>query len=198
MAALKIREFQFPIKDCNQTCFPLRIGLKWSHFSGYNKNLLMLRLSKLTDYAVVIMAYLSQYPGLAVNAKSIAEYTGIALPTTSKLLKRLSHEGLLRANRGIKGGYQLAYPATNISLGTVIQTLEGQIALTECSHNTRVCCLEKQCTIRDNWRRISLFIQSMLMHISLADLIQPFKQSQLAALLNTEHSLHHLVPENNP
>jgi FeS assembly SUF system regulator len=153
----------------------------------------MLRLSKLTDYAVVIMAYLSQHPGLAINAKSIAEHTGISLPTTSKLLKRLSHEGLLQANRGVKGGYQLAYPARDISLGTVIQTLEGQIALTECSHATLACALEKQCTIRDNWRRISAFIQTTLMHISLADLTQPLKRSQLEAI-KTDYSLH-LLPE---
>ena len=155
----------------------------------------MLRLSKLTDYAVVIMAYLSQHPGLAINAKSIAKHTGISLPTTSKLLKRLSHEGLLQANRGIKGGYQLACPATDIALGTVIQTLEGQIALTECSHHTRSCHLEKQCTIRDNWRRISAFIQATMMHISLADLIQPLKRSQLERL-KIENPLH-LLPENN-
>ena len=154
----------------------------------------MLRLSKLTDYAMVIMAYLSQHPGLAINAKSIAEQTGISLPTTSKLLKRLSHEGLLQANRGIKGGYQLAYPATEISLGTVIQTLEGQIALTECSHTLLSCSLEKQCTIRDNWRRISAFIQTTLMHISLADLSQPVK---LCAFEAKENPLH-LLSENNP
>ncbi len=154
----------------------------------------MLRLSKLTDYAVVIMAYLSQHPGLAINAKSIAEQTGISLPTTSKLLKRLSHEGLLQANRGIKGGYQLAYPATAISLGTLIQTLEGPIALTECSHNTRACGLEKQCMIRDNWRRINTFIQTTLMRISLADLSQPLKLD----LLETRENPLPLLSENHP
>jgi FeS assembly SUF system regulator len=157
----------------------------------------MLKLSKLTDYAVVIMAYLSQHTGLAINAKSIAKHTGISLPTTSKLLKRLSHEGLLQANRGIKGGYQLAYPATDILLGTVIQTLEGPIALTECSHHTRTCGLEKQCMIRDNWRRISAFIQSILMQISLADLIQPLKLSHLETFLKTDNFLP-LLAENNP
>ncbi len=139
----------------------------------------MLRLSKLTDYAVVIMAYLSSHPGLAINAKQVAEHTGIAVPTTSKLLKHLSHQGLLQANRGIRGGYQLAYPAEDISLGTLIQTLEGPIALTECSHQTRRCNLAQQCTIRDNWRRISAFIQMTFMQISLADLIQPLKRGHL-------------------
>ncbi len=157
----------------------------------------MLRLSKLTDYAIVIMAYLAQHPGLAINAKTIAEHTGIALPTASKLLKRLSHDQLLFANRGVKGGYQLALLATDISLGQLIQTLEGQIALTECNHTALQCTLERQCTIRDNWRKIGNFIQNTLMHISLADLILPLNVMQLEALLKTTQSLY-FVPENIP
>ena len=150
----------------------------------------MLRLSKLTDYAIVIMAYLAQHPGLAINAKTIAEHTGIALPTASKLLKRLSHDQLLFANRGVKGGYQLALLATDISLGQLIQTLEGQIALTECNHTALQCTLERQC-------RIGAFIQNTLMQISLADLISPLNLMQLEALLKTTQPLH-FVPENTP
>jgi FeS assembly SUF system regulator len=141
----------------------------------------MLRLSKLTDYALVIMAYLAKHPGSASNAKHIAEKTGISLPTASKLLKRLSGQQLLLAQRGIKGGYQLALPASDISLGKIIQSLDGPIALTECSHVNHPCSVEKQCTIRDNWRRISAFIQDTLLHISIADLIKPLK---LDSLLN--------------
>jgi FeS assembly SUF system regulator len=157
----------------------------------------MLRLSKLTDYAIVIMAYLAQHPGLAINAKTIAEHTGIALPTASKLLKRLSYNQLLFAHRGVKGGYQLAGLATDISLGKLIQTLEGQIALTECNHTALQCTLERQCTIRDNWRKISTFIQNILMHISLSDLIQPVNAMKLDELLKTTPPLH-FVPENTP
>lgn len=135
----------------------------------------MLRLSKLTDYAMVIMAYLAQHSEQATNAKQIAEKTGISLPTTSKLLKCLSRQKLLFSHRGIKGGYQLALPASDISLKKIIQALEGQIALTECSHTSRHCLVEKHCMIRDNWRRISAFIQETLCQISVAELIHPSK-----------------------
>lgn len=136
----------------------------------------MLRLNKLTDYAMVMMAYLAHNPGQSSNAKRIAGHTGIALPTASKLLKHLSRHQLVVAQRGIKGGYQLASPASDISLLEIIQALEGQIALTECSHTRQhQCTVEKHCLIRDNWRKISAFIQDTLLHISVADLIQPLK-----------------------
>jgi FeS assembly SUF system regulator len=139
----------------------------------------MLRLSRLADYAVVIMAYLARHPGQSSNAKNIAVKTGIAFPTTSKLLKRLTQHRLLVAQRGIRGGYQLTLPASDISLLEIIQALEGQIALTKCSHAEHRCSVEKHCMIRDNWRRISAFFQDTLLHISVADLIQPLKLESL-------------------
>ena len=138
----------------------------------------MLRLSKLADYATVIIGYLAQHPREA-SAKNIAEKTGIALPTASKLLKRLTQQQLLLARRGVKGGYQLALSPSDIYIGEIIQSLEGPIALTECSYSNRRCSVEKHCMIRDNWRRISALIQDTLMHISVADLIQPLKLDAL-------------------
>lgn len=133
----------------------------------------MLRLNKLTDYAIVMMAYLTQAPHDSRNAKQIAEQTGVSLPTASKLLKRLTRCGLLNAHRGIKGGYQLAYPSNTISLGQIIRALEGPIGLTDCSHAKNGCSLEKDCRVRDNWRTISALLEEMLFHVSISDLIQP-------------------------
>src|SRR5438105_1678571 len=118
----------------------------------------MLRLNKLTDYAMVTVAYLAKHPKQADNAKNIAEKTGVSLPTTSKLLKCLAKHQLLLTQRGIHGGYQLALPPQEIPLGKIIQALEGRIALTACSHSHYRCGIEKQCLIRDNWRNISSFI----------------------------------------
>jgi FeS assembly SUF system regulator len=135
----------------------------------------MLRLSKLTDYAIVILAYLATQPLQSANAKNIAQKTGISLPTTIKLLKRLTQEHVLRTHRGIKGGYQLAISPAAIPLQKIIQALEGQIALTACSHTNHPCLIEKNCTIRDSWRKINIFIQDILLKISIADLLQPRK-----------------------
>lgn len=139
----------------------------------------MLRLSKLTDYAIVIMAYLANRCEETSNAKYVAQKTGISLPTTSKLLKRLTQEQLLSAQRGMKGGYQLALPAADISLGKIIKALEGDIALTECSANHHHCAVEKQCGTRNAWHKISEFIEDILFDISLADLRQPIKLEQV-------------------
>jgi Rrf2 family protein len=83
----------------------------------------MLRISRLTDYATVILASLAG-GGLA-SATDIAGRTHIGLPTVSKLLKELQHAGLVRSVRGARGGYQLARAPAAISAAAIIDAVEG-------------------------------------------------------------------------
>ena len=91
----------------------------------------MLRISKLTDYATVILAALSAQPEALHSASGLAERTGVAAPTVSKLLKELQRAGIVRSVRGARGGYQLARSAQEISAAEIIDAVEGPVALTE-------------------------------------------------------------------
>lgn len=139
----------------------------------------MLRISKLTDYGTVVMAFLARHPEEGYAAKEIAEQTRIGLPTVSKLLKLLAKSGLLIAQRGAKGGYSLATSPNNISLAQIVSALEGDIALTACGHGNGLCSVEAQCAIRSNWRTISEVIRETLDKISLAKMAHPIKPTQI-------------------
>jgi len=130
----------------------------------------MLRISRLTDYATVILASLGG-GGLA-SAADVAQRTHIGLPTVSKLLKELQHAGLVRSVRGAHGGYQLARPATSISAAQIIDAVEGPVALTECASGSGVCGIETTCLVGHSWQRVSLAIRRALTDISLTDLIR--------------------------
>ena len=88
----------------------------------------MLRISKLTDYGTVVLAYLAGNPASVASAAEVAAATGLGLPTVSKLLKALGRAGLVTSTRGAQGGYQLAREAANISAADVIDALEGPSA----------------------------------------------------------------------
>jgi len=75
----------------------------------------MLRMSRLTDYATVLLAALAGEPGRVQTAASLAEQTRLAAPTVCKLLKQLQRAALVTSTRGPRGGYQLARPAAQIS-----------------------------------------------------------------------------------
>jgi len=145
----------------------------------------MLRISKLTDYGTLVMAFLASDALATHTAKDIAQHTHLALPTVSKLLKLLAKGGLLQAHRGVKGGYSLAKPANKITLAQVISVLEGDFGLTECSHHSNLCSMEMHCAIRSNWRTISDVVRDALKGVSLADMARPLANKQVQAGIKT-------------
>src|ERR1700682_3456301 len=102
----------------------------------------MLRISKLTDYATVVLAHLAQEAIGCQSATDVAAGTGIATPTVSKILKELQKSGLVRSTRGAHGGYALARPAATISAAEIIDAVEGPVGLTECANHPGQCEIE--------------------------------------------------------
>lgn len=131
----------------------------------------MLRISKLTDYATVILAALSARPEALHSASGLAERTGIAAPTVSKLLKELQRAGIVRSTRGARGGYQLARPADEISAAEIIDAVEGPVALTECASDQGHCGIEAHCSVGHSWQQVSLAIRRSLQEVRLTSLI---------------------------
>jgi FeS assembly SUF system regulator len=130
----------------------------------------MLRISRLTDYATVLLATLASEPERVQTAASLAEQTRIAAPTVSKLLKQLHRAGLVTSTRGLHGGYQLARPASQISAAAILDALEGPVALTDCAAGHGNCEIEETCRVGRVWQRLNLAIRRALYEVSLAQL----------------------------
>lgn len=132
----------------------------------------MVRISKLTDYAMVIMACMAEDPSRLFQARELAHHTTIAHPTVSKLLKKLTKSKLLLSTRGTHGGYHLACHPEKISIKDLIQALEGPIAITECNLGHNYCPTESHCSVRAPWQRINQVITHALQSVKLSDLAQ--------------------------
>jgi FeS assembly SUF system regulator len=130
----------------------------------------MLRISRLTDYATVLLAALAGEPERVQTATALAEQTHIAAPTVSKLLKQLQRSGLVTSTRGLNGGYQLSKPAAQISAAAILDALEGPVALTDCSAGHGHCEIEDSCRVGRVWQRLNLAIRRSLNDVSLAQL----------------------------
>ena len=138
----------------------------------------MLRLSKLTDYAVVVLTRLASDgatpSGPVQTAFSLAGETGIAEPTVAKVLKALAQVGLVEGVRGPRGGYRLTKPLASVPLSEVIAAIDGPIALTACvDGGTGMCEAEGICPVRGRWDPVNEAIRRALSGITLADLAPP-------------------------
>ena len=153
----------------------------------------MFRLSKMSDYAVVVLSELGRADpgregvGDKRSATDLAAATGIAEPTVAKVLKLLGAAGLVTSQRGAQGGYRIAKPLARTAIADVIVAVEGPIALAACVDGaTGGCEAEGSCPVRGRWDPVNAAIRRALSDITLADMQCPAwttPQSQARVLL---------------
>jgi FeS assembly SUF system regulator len=144
-----------------------------------------MRLSNMADYAVVVMSAASRHCGGAgfdpatgkkrarVSATDLAAETGLALPTTQKLVSILTKAGLLRSARGTGGGITLARPAAAITMADIIEAVEGPIAMTACCDSGKHdCAMEGSCHVQPHWALVNGAVRGALAEINLAGLVR--------------------------
>ncbi|WP_020593607.1 SUF system Fe-S cluster assembly regulator [Kiloniella laminariae] len=132
----------------------------------------MFRLTRLTDYAVVVLGQMSRKKERVVTALQLSEETGLPLPTVAKILGLLSRQELITSLRGAGGGYICHQEATAITVADILQAMEGPIALTACVDGAADnCTVENLCPMRGNWNRVNSVVAEALKTVTLADMI---------------------------
>lgn len=140
----------------------------------------MLRVSRLADYASVVMTCLARHARSVLSAAQVAEEARLELPTVSKLLKQLARAGLVDSFRGANGGYRLARSPRAITLAEIVEALDGPIGLTECCAGHAGCEREAHCAVSSGWQGIGGAVNSALRAVSLADMMHPAAQPRRA------------------
>src|SRR5690606_1439481 len=113
----------------------------------------VLRVTRLTDYATLVLTVLASRPDAVHRAAELAEQAHLEVTTVSKVLKPLAHAGLVEGFRGANGGYRLARAPDSISLIEIVEAIEGPLGMTACSVHEGNCGIEDHCGLRANWRR---------------------------------------------
>ncbi len=123
-----------------------------------------------------------------VSTTDIASSTHIALPTVQKLLKKLHKKELVISKQGPLGGYALHDSAKFTSVAMIIQALEGDLSLTQCTSKEIKCAIESSCQIGDAWHVINRTIISALEKLTLLDLVYPSNIKQFVSMDIPVHS----------
>ena len=132
----------------------------------------MLRVTRLTDYATVVLTVLAARPRDVLSAVELADASGLEAPTVAKVLKPLAQAGLVEGFRGAGGGYRLLRAPADISLAEIVEAMEGPLGMTECSLHAGNCGIEQSCGVRANWRRINDVVARALRGVTLAQMAE--------------------------
>lgn len=131
----------------------------------------MLKVSKLADYAVMIVLKFAQNPQGLYSATDVIGLTGLNLPTVRKVLKLLSIKGILVAKRGAEGGYALACDVNEISVLDIVEAIDGQLAFTECCSAGFISCSVSDCHMGGYWHVINKKVRETLSAFKVVELM---------------------------
>jgi FeS assembly SUF system regulator len=134
----------------------------------------MFRLSKMTDYGVVVLGQLAGQSGRLLSAPDVAEATGLPSATVSQVLKRLASAGIVVSHRGARGGYELARAPDAVTVRELVVAFEGPLAVTACVDGAEdSCAVEPLCLLAGGWEQVNTAIRTALDSVTLADLLRP-------------------------
>lgn len=133
----------------------------------------MLTLTKKTEYALIAACHLAHATDGVVSARDMAKHFGVRLPLLMNVLKLLNQDGILRSERGARGGYALAMAPADLTLARVIHAVEGPARLVRCAvpqPTDRPCELSDDCPLRVPLGKIHRLFAGFLSNVTVADL----------------------------
>ena len=131
----------------------------------------MLKLSKKTDYAIILMTHLGErsYP---VSAHDVAGVFSLPYPMVANILKSLVNYGLIVSSRGHRGGYMLAKSSEKINLTEIIEATDSSFNLVECCKDEYKCNVYNRCPTKFPLLGIHSKIQQIFDETTLFSIIQ--------------------------
>jgi Rrf2 family protein len=134
----------------------------------------MLKISKLTDYGLLAAVYLARHNGEVASAREIAGFYHLPVPMVTKVLKMLHQSEVIESQRGVGGGYSFRGDAESVTLGYLIEALEGPWDLVECEttddQGHAACAIRVACPSRRFMFGINRAVKGAFEQVTLGDL----------------------------
>ncbi|HAP21019.1 MAG TPA: AsnC family transcriptional regulator [Lachnospiraceae bacterium] len=119
--------------------------------------------------AAVDLALFSKKEPISIS--TIANREGLSESYLEQLFAKLKKAGLISSIRGTNGGYQLAKPAGEISVGDVLRALEGEMVVVDCPDSESKCAKFDSCVTKYVWKRINNSINDTMDSMTLEEIV---------------------------
>lgn len=136
-----------------------------------------MRLSTKGRYALRLMLDIAlQGEEAPVRLREAAQRQEISVKYLEQLVPSLVRAGLLRAQRGAGGGYQLTRPPEAYTVGQILRAAEGDLLPVDCVGNGACCERADRCVTVEVWKEISQAIDSVVDRWTLGDLVARYRE----------------------
>jgi Rrf2 family protein len=133
-----------------------------------------MKISTRGRYALRLMLDLAMAPGDEyVTIKSIAARQEISEKYLEQIITSLSRSGYVKSTRGAQGGYKLAKPAKEYTVGMILRLIEGSLVPVACMEDEpNQCPRSTKCVTLDIWKQIDDAVNNVVDSITLEDLVK--------------------------
>lgn len=107
-----------------------------------------------------------------VSLRGVAKRQDISEKYLEQIITTLSRGGFVAGARGANGGYLLAKPASEITVGDILRAVEGAMSVVDCIEDETVCGRIATCPTAFVWRKLKVAIDDVVNNITLEDLCQ--------------------------
>jgi Rrf2 family protein len=145
----------------------------------------MVKVSTRGDYASRALLSLALHSeGQPTSVRDVAERTGLPQPYLEQILLALKGAGLVRSKRGVGGGYVLARPPSEVTLGQIVSAVDGPIVAGDFGepHQDGACDHEGQCVLLAVWADVGQRMRQHLDSFTLADMVAQARGTAASAL----------------
>jgi len=131
-------------------------------------------ISRTAKYALGILGYLAQRPRERVAGAQIARDTGVPANYLSKILNQLRKHGIVDAEKGWGGGFQLCARARRRPIRDVLTIIDGveSTASRECLFGLPKCDAASPCPLHPYWEEIQEIHAEMVTSVAIGDLAE--------------------------
>lgn len=131
-----------------------------------------MKLSTRSRYGVRLMLDLALHADQGpVRLGVVAQRQGIGIKYLEQIIITLKKADYVMSVRGSKGGHMLTKPPEEITVGQIVELLEGGLKLTKCTQCPEVCDRSDHCVTRIIWVEATEAIRQRLDAITLRDLM---------------------------
>lgn len=159
----------------------------------------MIKLNRTTEYGLIALRHMvmkqSKQDASVTSAREVADMYALPFEITAKTLQRLKDTGIIASEQGARGGYQIARPLEQISLGEFLEMMEGPQSVVGCTSpqalaNACSCEYQVKCEMKGVMNELNEKVKNFLYGIRLTDLTD----LQILGLTTTPSSNNMTVP----
>ncbi|KYG60689.1 Rrf2 family transcriptional regulator [Bdellovibrio bacteriovorus] len=149
----------------------------------------MNKINRKLEYALMALKHMSKkIPGELTSAKEVSDSFNTPFDATARVMQQMAQKGILRAEYGANGGYQITKDLSKVSIHDLVEIIEGPTALVKCLHKEAPCEIQGTCNIVSPITQLNHRLTEFYRSLSLKELL--VDKSSLAGKKSAEAEAH--------